>query len=283
MPALRIHALEYHDVVGDDNPDLSGFPGPAAATYKLSRPRFEAHLSALATCTGPIGVSMPDALAWKGGYPAVLLTFDDGGVSAKAAIAPALEARGWRAHIFIATDFIGTPGFLSASDLQELHARGHIVGSHSCSHPTRMSACSMDDLRREWRESVSVLSGILGTPVQVASVPGGYFSRAVAQAAAEAGVRALFTSEPVSAVTWVGGCAVVGRYTLRRGHSPSDVVALVRPLPLARLGQWVRWNSRKLAKVLLGRGYLRLRSALLGERVVAPTNQLEGGNTFEAE
>ena len=37
MPVI---SLEYHDVVPNDRWDDSGFPGPAAASYKLSTHRF---------------------------------------------------------------------------------------------------------------------------------------------------------------------------------------------------------------------------------------------------
>jgi len=77
---------------------------------------------------------------------------------------------------------------LPAEQIRDLHQRGHIIGSHSCSHPKRMSFCSRAELLQEWGRSCEILAGILGAPVTVASVPGGFYSRAVAEAAAEAGI-----------------------------------------------------------------------------------------------
>ena len=34
---MRVIALEYHDVVVDEQFDESGFPGRAAASYKITR------------------------------------------------------------------------------------------------------------------------------------------------------------------------------------------------------------------------------------------------------
>ena len=70
-----------------------------------------------------------------------LITFDDGGVSALQTTADLLEKYGWRGVFFVTTDRIGTPTFLNADHVRELHRRGHVIGSHSCSHPERMSCC----------------------------------------------------------------------------------------------------------------------------------------------
>ena len=75
-------------------------------------------------------------------------------------------------------------------------------------------------MRREWSDSRDALEDLLGHPVTVASVPGGYFSAAVANAAADAGLRVLFTSEPTTKVSSHEDCTVIGRFTIRRGHAP---------------------------------------------------------------
>jgi peptidoglycan/xylan/chitin deacetylase (PgdA/CDA1 family) len=193
----------------------------------------------------------------------VLFTFDDGGVSAHPVIAPRLEHRGWLAHILVTTDRIGTSGFLTSAQIKDLHRRGHVIGSHSASHPVRMSHCTPDELRREWTTSVAVLSDLVGSPVDVASVPGGYLSDDVVRAAASAGIRYLFTSEPESRVRVVDGCQVFGRFTLRRSSSPAAAALLVSRNPVGRFNQWAAWGAKKVVKRVGGRLYLRARSALL--------------------
>src|SRR5919106_642654 len=137
-------ALIYHDVVSGSEADTVGFPGPTAARYKLEPAQFEAHLAALATAGAEVG------LVASGAHPAVALTFDDGGASATS-IAEALEARGWRGHFFVTTGMIGGPGFLSREGVRELALRGHVVGSHSHSHPTYMARLPSEEIAREWR------------------------------------------------------------------------------------------------------------------------------------
>src|SRR5450759_2938016 len=213
---MQAIAIMYHDVVENGEFESSGFSGVAAHVYKLRREDFVRHLDAIAASTA----AAVGTVRQLEGRP-VLLTFDDGGVSFHHPIADLLESRGWRGHFFITTDRIGTPGFLTEAQLRELHRRGHIIGSHSCSHPTRMAALNRADLDREWRQSIARLSAVLGDAVKVASVPGGYYSRDVAESAAAAGIEALFTSEPTAQVGMLNGCRVLGRYVVQRGMSPA--------------------------------------------------------------
>jgi peptidoglycan/xylan/chitin deacetylase (PgdA/CDA1 family) len=243
---MQALAIMYHDVVENGDFESSGFPGEGANVYKLRREDFERHLNAIA------GVGRP-----------VLLTFDDGGVSSLHPIADMLESHGWRGHFFITTDRIGTPGFLTEAQLRELHRRGHIVGSHSRSHPTRMAALTRAELDGEWRESLARLSGVLGDAVKVASVPGGYYSREVGESAAAAGVEALFTSEPTARVEMLNGCRVFGRYVVQRGMGPEWSAGFAAGSRSYCWRQSALWKAKRLAKALGGGMYLQLRQAIL--------------------
>jgi peptidoglycan/xylan/chitin deacetylase (PgdA/CDA1 family) len=201
-----------------------------------------------------------------------MITFDDGGISAATIIAGALERHGWRGHFFITVDQIGQPGFVDKDQIRELARRGHGIGSHSCSHPTRMAACSWPQLLYEWQRSREVLSEILGEPVRSASVPGGYYSRAVAQAAAEAGLTYLFNSEPTTAVSQVESCQVIGRYTIYRGMTAAQAAALAAGSRAALFKQSALWKLKKVVKAIGGSQYLVVRQFLL-ERMLATRAQ----------
>lgn len=256
---MRCLALEYHDIVRDD-PDASGFPGGAAASYKLGAADFAAHLDAIAQ--RGIQVTAVDRID-ESRRDAVLLTFDDGGVSALTEAGPALGGRGWPGHFFVTTGQLGAAGFLSGPDLRALRSGGHVVGSHSRSHPLRFSALTRSAMLAEWRDSRAALEDVLGEPVRAASVPGGYFSRAAAETAAEAGYTALFTSEPTARIYRVDGCRVIGRFTLRRWSTPAEAAALATGNPRVRARQWAAWNAKKLVKATGLRAYLALRERLL--------------------
>lgn len=258
-------SIMYHDVIAAGDDAASGFPGAGAATYKLERKQFEEHLQAIAERVPHQPIVTSDLASWTDASAPLLITFDDGGVSAHNPIADLLEARGWRGHFFVTTDYIDTPAFLNREQVRELHRRGHVMGSHSCSHPLRMSRCGWEDLVREWRASVEVLSDILGSRVEVASVPGGHYSRKVAEAASLAGIKTLFTSEPTTSVRRVDDCLVLGRYAIQR-WTPTETAAALAANGLApRLKQMLLWNAKKITKTLGGEYYLKVRRSLLAK------------------
>src|SRR5690606_37803203 len=119
-----------------------------------------------------------------------------------------------------------------------LHQAGHVIGSHSRSHPLRFAELSPQAMRAEWSESRMVLEDMLGAEVRTASIPGGQYSRAAAEAAAEAGYRFLFTSEPVMRTHMVAGCRVIGRFTLRSSSTADAVESLVSGRRRERWRQW---------------------------------------------
>lgn len=259
----------YHDVLVGSPGDASGFPGAAAHSYKLDLALFEKHLAALATVSSrivnrfdPESLFIAETLRER----QILLTFDDGGVSAVHPVADLLEAYGFKGLFFIATDYIGTPAFVSGNDLRNLRSRGHGIGTHSASHPLRMAALSATELDAEWRTSIAVLTDHLGQPVTVASVPGGLYARNVAQTAGRCGVRVLFTSEPVSRVGRVDDCHVLGRYSVKRTTPPSEIRRLASGNVIALLRQRFLWNTKKVLKRLGGRSWLAIRDSYFEPR-----------------
>jgi peptidoglycan/xylan/chitin deacetylase (PgdA/CDA1 family) len=258
---MQTYSLMYHDVVR--SLDSSGFVGPDATSYKLDPDVFDRHLAAISHAVASADferVTTPREISWRkpSQRPAVLLHFDDGGACALD-IADRLERAGWRGYFHITTDRIGTPGFVTAADLRQLAARGHVLGSHSCSHPTRMSSLPPDLLLREWTASKAKLEDLVGAPIRVASVPGGFCSHRVVMAADRAGIEILFTSEPTSSADWVLGCLVLGRYAIRRTTSPEKAARLATGAPLPRWEQWAIWNTKKVMKLVGGEPWLVLR------------------------
>jgi len=201
--------------------------------------------------------------------PPLLLTFDDGGSGALLA-AQVIEAQGWRGHFFITTDRIGTPGFLSADDIRGLDRRGHVIGSHSATHPSLMATLSPAAILEEWRQSVRALTEILGRPVNAASVPTGSFSRQVAAAAAQASIRYLFTSEPTPEIRTVDGVRIFGRYCAKQSTPPDRVVDWVNGGFWSRGGERVFWDAKKILKAAGGAHWLDFRKWFLSRRQAEP-------------
>lgn len=265
-------SLLYHDVVAPGRFDESGFRGDLANSYKLEEPRFREHLAALDGAAGGRIVRLGDPDPADGrGAPPVHLTFDDGGASASPRIADLLEEAGWRGHVFVTTDRIGTPGFLEAGEVRALAERGHVVGTHSRSHPPRMADLPFRRLVAEWRDSAAALADLLGHPVTCGSIPAGGYAPRIARAAEEAGLAVLFTSEP-RVRSWSvrpggtgdsGGIQVLGRFCLRRWSSPEEAARLVAPRSGARIRQVVAWEAKKAAKRVARRPYAAIQRRLV--------------------
>jgi peptidoglycan/xylan/chitin deacetylase (PgdA/CDA1 family) len=258
--------LMYHDVVSDDRHDASGFPGGDAARYKITPAQFGDHLRAirrrLPQRPATVDSLALDSVVCTSGFRC-FLTFDDGGVSAQFA-ADALEEFGWRGHFFVTTGCIDRAGFLTRSAVQDLRRRGHVIGSHSCTHPLRMAACPPARLQEEWRRSIQTLETILGAPVVSGSVPGGACSRAVTDAAAAAGIRVLFTSRPTGRVRRHGDLLLIGRYAVRRSTAAERAAAVAAGDAVPRLAQQILWDAKTVLKAIGGTRYIRVRGALLG-------------------
>jgi len=252
----------YHDVLRPDR-EPSGFEGGGPSRYALGWDEFTAHLDRIGeTVVGGPGVL--DQAERPAGSTCVL-TFDDGGASALDA-GEELARRGWRGYFLVTMGLVGTRGFVDADGVRALDAMGHVVGSHSVTHPDRMGALPPADILREWRESCEVLAELLGSPVTVASVPGGFYRRRVAVAAAQAGIRTLFTSEPVRTTRTVEGCLLVGRYVIRDDTSAAEAAAAAAGDASTWRRQRVAWSIRKPAKILGGERYDRVRRALLARK-----------------
>jgi hypothetical protein len=253
---MKTVALLYHDAVVDGHFESSGFAGEDATFYKLDIDEMNAHFDALASSSQYDPSNIYTTLDGKSiDRIPLLLTFDDGGVSAYTHIAELLSRREWVGHFFITTDRIDTPAFLKRDQIRALREMGHVIGSHSSTHPARMSAC------------ISTLSEIIQEKVDIASVPGGYFSRNVAKAASIAGIRALFTSEPVKKTYYIDNCLVLGRYTLLRGMPPAVSAGLSsESLSQVQIKQYLIWQIKKIFKTIGGKYYIRFRRSYFEDR-----------------
>jgi peptidoglycan/xylan/chitin deacetylase (PgdA/CDA1 family) len=246
----------YHEVT--DDPTGSGFQRPGAFAYKHSTAAFSEHLTRIDG--GPAVPSLVVDVDFEQPVRHLLLTFDDGGRSALTA-AELLARHGWKGHFFIVTSLTGSRTFLDAAGIRELRQAGHVIGSHSHTHPNIFRAQSPAHMVEEWRTSSDVIAQILGEPCVSASVPGGDISHRVLESASTAGLRYLFTSEPWLAPRRIGDCWVLGRYSVKA------TTRAARVAELARFHGWTGALVRRRLKVLatsalppLYRLYVRLRT-----------------------
>lgn len=254
----------YHDVINHGNYDESGFLGAGADRYKYTIEEFSAHLDAISqTIQGNLPISAFDLLKNKFQTPPYIITIDDGGVSSCTIIADILDKLDWKGHFFISTDYINTNGFMSESQIIDLDKRGHIIGAHSCSHPKNISLLTYEEMLNEWRGSIDKLSSILNKPITIASIPGGYYSKKVAQSALESGIKILMTSEPQRRISKINNMLIIGRYTMYNYKTSKFAKNLAENRFIPLMNEYLFWNAKKIGKKVLGESFTIVREKIL--------------------
>lgn len=195
--------LMYHDVY-ETNPNESGFCSSGANFYKIPRNIFERQIRYLSGSTRRSNI---------------YLTFDDGGCSMHTIVAPILEKYGFEGIFCITYNKIGTPGFLSMDQITDLHNRGHIICSHSYSHPQNLTKLNDSEHRHEWSCSLSGLRDIYHMGNSCVAIPNGFYNSIDIEEVRKFGVEIVFNSKPIfyslqDGVHILGRIAVSSKTTL---------------------------------------------------------------------
>jgi peptidoglycan/xylan/chitin deacetylase (PgdA/CDA1 family) len=260
-------ALMYHNVSADDT--SHAHLSPSATSYFVNRAGFNEQLARIAD--GDASFMDFDALRrfYQAGRPSsadnvrphVLLTFDDGWRGGVEIGGPALERHGARAILFVTTELLGRPHFLTRGELSRVDRRLFHVGSHGCTH-RMLSLLSEHEIRAELADSKKLLEDVMGYEVDTLSIPSGAVDGRVRRVAAECGYTFLFDSE-VRVNRRGGDPMAIGRVAVMRNTRPDDVDRYVRQ----RIGrERLRRAILQAPKRMLGLPrYERVRRRLLGE------------------
>lgn len=141
---------------------------------------------------------------WRNDSSAALsLTFDDNSWLRQTQ-AGILEEYGLRGTFHVIT---GQTTTSYQSMLQGLHTNGHEIGSHSITHDASvLGGDSLEDIRREIRDSKQFLEQLIGTPCVSYAYPYGYYTPEMQQIIAEYYLSARSTMEapPVNYIPYNG-------------------------------------------------------------------------------
>ena len=229
--------LMYHDVYKTSVKE-SGFQTDGANHYKITEASFEEQLRIIKE------------------YP-LIYTFDDGGVSFYTIIAPILEKLGLVGHFYIATDRIGSEGFMSEAQIKDLHQRGHVIGSHSCSHPSDFRELSFEARKKEWEDSVQKLSDILGEPVKEVSIPNGFLQEEDLPIFKSLGIATIYTSK-LGENRQCDGMDIVGRIGIDNSMSAQRIVKIISGGFTFKM-MLVKQKCLSILKAILGNQYIKLK------------------------
>lgn len=234
--------LMYHDIVTATDKS-SGFQNKNAFQYKVEESAFEKQVKAL-----------------QG--KEVVFTFDDGGESFLTKAAPLLERYGFKGVFFISTKYIGTQGFLTKEQVKELAERGHVVGSHSHTHPEIFTKLTKEEIHEEWQRSYEILKDILGEKDLPMSIPNGYASKTIMEEAIKSGFTDIYTSQPTTKTKLFQKHNVIGRYVVHDNITAEDVLRIVNSKSY-RLKMALKWHLLNVVKGVLGGAYDKLKAKIL--------------------
>lgn len=237
---MKDTVLMYHDVYKASVCE-SGFQTDGANHYKISDAAFEEQIKQIS------------------GLP-VTLTFDDGGISFYTIIAPILEKYHLTGRFYIATNYIGTEGFMNENQIKDLHQRGHIIGSHSCSHPSDFRVIPFDARKMEWKDSVQRLSEIIGEPVREISIPNGFLQKDDMRIFEDLGITTIYTSK-LGENRKKGSMLIKGRIGIDKNMSSGRVLSVLNGgFPYSKM--LLKQKALSLVKLLLGNNYIKIKAKI---------------------
>ena len=237
----------YHDVYASI-PDESGFPGKGESHYKISVNRFESHLKKIRNLINNGRIFEDD----------IVFTFDDGGGSFYSIIAPLLNKYGFLGHFYVATKYIGQSGFLSDTQIMEIAAMGHVIGTHSDSHPSNILSLKADLRSTEWKGSVMKLTQICSNRINEASIPNGYYSDEDIPLFKSLGLDTIYTSS-LGQYKAINGINIIGRFAVTDTMDAS-VVEKILCSRIYYKKLILKQKALSFAKWLLGANYLKIKA-----------------------
>lgn len=174
----------YHGVGADA--ELGG----ADRVYAVSSARFREHLQVIGQSVPPAHQLMRDEAV-----TAPAITFDDGHITNFTNALPALAEAGMTAEFYVNTAYVGRPGFVDWTHLDEMTCAGMSIQSHG-DHHVFFADLDPARLRAELERSKKAIEDRLGREVTVLAPPGGRYDRRTIETAKSLGYRTLAVSRP---------------------------------------------------------------------------------------
>jgi peptidoglycan/xylan/chitin deacetylase (PgdA/CDA1 family) len=122
-----------------------------------------------------------------------VITFDDGQASNYEEAFAVLQQFNYRAEFFLNPGTVNRPGFLTWSQIAEMHRAGMSFQSHGWDH-VDLSVLPSQELDHQLRDSKQELELRLGSRVDVLSAPYGLLNTRIVRAALDMGYRAVCSS-----------------------------------------------------------------------------------------
>ena len=182
--AAHIPVLNYHKI-DDMEISLSVTPADFAAQMKYLA---DNGFSVIGIDDFYAGITGEKALPKN----PVLITFDDGYKDNYTNAYPILKKYGFKATVFVISDFVGLKNYMTWDELREMSANGIDIESHTATHNS-LTDLTDEQLKRELEESKKKLESELKTEINFLAYPTGAYNLHIAGLVKDAGYKAAFT------------------------------------------------------------------------------------------
>ena len=205
---ISLPILYYHYIrVNPDPRDHLGFQ------LSVTPSNFRAQMDWLRTAGGH-AVTLAQMMAALQGGPAlpshpVALTFDDGHDDFATQAVPVLLADHFVATAYVVPGFLGTSGYMSSQQVQQVSSEGMVVGAHTVHHVV-LTHVSPTVAQLEITQSKALLEQLIGRPVLDFAYPYGALNPSIEAMVEKAGFR------DAAATTWGTQQCLTNRYALHR-------------------------------------------------------------------
>jgi len=220
----KIPVLMYHALDNNDHP--CGTNDPGELVYVINTTIFDKQMEYLFK-NGYQAVTSNDLLSGKSlNEKSVVIGFDDGHVSNYTLALPILNKYGFTAEVYVTTDWIGKPNYLSEEQISELFHAGIQIGSHGASH-RYLSDLSKKDNIEELSHSKSVLENIIGGPIYVFAAPGGRYNDLTISCLRELNYKIAYTSK-IGYYTNMVDIYHIPRFAIKRDMGLSEFRKIIK-------------------------------------------------------
>ncbi len=197
--------------------------------------QFRAHLDALAE-GGYTVLPLPEIVAaLHEGRPlpdkTVAITVDDAFASVHDRAWPLLRAAGYPMTLFVSTELIGAPGYMTWDEIAEMAAAGVTIGAHGHVHP-HMPALGPEAQRADMDTAMALFEQTLGLRPTLLAYPFGEADAAALALARDMGFAAAFGQH--SGVATPGEMLYLPRFALNEHYGSLDrflQVTTALPIP----------------------------------------------------